>query len=189
MHIMKPFSLFRSIITATWPLPSSDGCRPPYTRLIKGFREGVQVWGECEERPMVWETREVREANWVRAHVVYLKLRPHTTQHNASLWLTPFKFKMIIMHQGPVPWVPNILYSPTMPPPPPLSMQPAPLTRIRAIPFVDSHYHNHLPMSRARYDRQMRPLTPETANNYLPPLAATATMWSIHSTMKEIHAH
>jgi hypothetical protein len=32
---------------------------------------------------MVWETREVREENWVGTPVVYL--RPHATQHGTSL--------------------------------------------------------------------------------------------------------
>ena len=75
MHIMKSFPLIRSVTTATWPLPSSEGCRPPYT----GFQEGVrELGGGCEGRPMVWETREVREENWVGTPVVYLRPRCYT---------------------------------------------------------------------------------------------------------------
>jgi len=40
---------------------------------IEEFWEGVQELGGCEGRPMVWETREVREENCVGTPVVYLR--------------------------------------------------------------------------------------------------------------------
>ena len=41
---------------------------------------------------MVWETRKVREENWVGTYVVYLCL--HATQHD---WLTPFGSQVMMM--------------------------------------------------------------------------------------------
>jgi len=64
MHIRDSFPLFRSLFTrttATWPLPSNEGCRPPYT-TSKDFRRvlGGNARGDpwCE-RP----TRYIRFQN------------------------------------------------------------------------------------------------------------------------------
>ena len=45
-----------------------------HLRNIEEFREGVrELGGRWEGRPMVWETREVREENWVGTPVIYLR--------------------------------------------------------------------------------------------------------------------
>ena len=46
---------------ATWPLPSSQGCRPHYIDVDAGvwLCMGLGVGRKQEGRPMVWETREV----------------------------------------------------------------------------------------------------------------------------------
>jgi len=42
MCVLPFFILFRSRLIATWPLPSSEGCRP-LNLDVDGFRAGVWV--------------------------------------------------------------------------------------------------------------------------------------------------
>ena len=175
MHIMKSFPLFRPVTTATWPLPSSEGCRPPYT-ASKCFGRVYELGGNARGDPWCG-----RPARYMRKTGLGHKLSTY-----ASILRSMTPAELSGQHpstQGPVPWAPDIPYSLTMPPPPPpLSVQPPPLTRTHAIPFMDSPHHNHFQWA--------KPGTIDECDHYrqqLPPLAATET-WSIHSTMKEIHA-
>ena len=60
MHVRNSFPLFRSLFTrttATWPLSSNDGCRPPYT-TSKDFRRAYELGGNVRGDP--WCGRPAR---------------------------------------------------------------------------------------------------------------------------------
>ena len=60
MYVRNSFPLFRSLFTrttATWPLPSNEGCRPPYT-TSKAFRSAYELGGNTRGDP--WCGRPAR---------------------------------------------------------------------------------------------------------------------------------
>ena len=73
----------------TWPLPSSEGCRPHSPRSMDGFREGVtwgkyETWGEIHGLGVPRSTQGGQGPN-VTVHLDSSTF-PATHQHQNALW-------------------------------------------------------------------------------------------------------
>ena len=126
--------------------PPSEGCRPPYTRS-KGFRRAYKLGENMRGDP--WCGRPARYVRkTVLRHLTYpyytAQRQPRILPANAPPDDDAPGPHFISTRHSVFPY--NATVTTTID-----------STTIDAIPIVDSHYYDQLPMSPTRHNRQMRP--------------------------------